>query len=206
MSLEVMALGAGAVVKTAPVVLKFLSKHFGADKYRGLREKSKVCFVMPSKSGKSYLVNHLDDTTYLSLDLDDLSSFVSKEEVDKLEELKKNNLSLYSLLYKDVVKNSLKEVKKQVLASGKKLLCVCSNYSLATYLFKPTSVYVALPSRSFRDSIRQGLNDEKQKKVFSDSVEDILQHLHKNKPVLVFNSYSELNNQMIQLLGIQNKI
>lgn len=205
MSLEFMALGA-VVVKSGPVLFKFFSKHFGKDKYRGLREKNKICFVMPSKSGKSYLVNHLDNALYLSLDLDDLSSFVKKEEVDRLEELKKSNESLYSLLYRDVVRNSLNEVKKQVKASNKKLLCVCSNYELATYLFKSTSVYVALPSRSFRQNIREGLNNEKDKKVFNDSVEDILQHLHKNKPVLVFNSYNELNNQMIQLLGIQNKI
>jgi hypothetical protein len=77
---------------------------------------------------------------------------------------------------------------------------------LASYLFKASSVYVGIPSKSFRVKIRQGLNTEKDRDVFNSSVEEILQHIHKNRPVLVFNSYEELNKQVIELLGIQNKI
>jgi hypothetical protein len=203
---ELVFLTAGAVVKGGWGLRKVLSKHFGSDAYRTLQEKEKVCFVLPSKSGKSYLVNHLDDTKYLSLDLDDLSSFVKKEEVEKLEELKTSNLSLYNLLYKDVVKNALEDIKKQIKQSKKKLLCVCKSHDLASYLFKASSVYVGIPSKSFRVKIRQGLNTEKDRDVFNSSVEEILQHIHKNRPVLVFNSYEELNKQVIELLGIQNKI
>jgi hypothetical protein len=195
---------AGVVLHSTPFVVKKISQLFGRDTKRSILERKKICIVSHTKSGKTTLVNNLDSNKYVVLDLDDLSSYVESDEVQKLQDLKQHNKSLYDLLYKDVVKGALTKVKKQL--GKKKLLCFCSSYELASYLFKESSVYCAIASQSFRNVIRDGLNTEKDRKDFNQSVEDLLQHLHKNRPIIVFNSYTELQCSVSKLLNINSKI
>jgi energy-coupling factor transporter ATP-binding protein EcfA2 len=194
----------GLVAHSTPFIFKKISQYLGKDTKRSITEKRKICIVSHTKSGKTTLVNNLDSNKYVLIDLDDLSSYVECDEVKKLEDLKQHNKSLYDLLYKDVVKGALAKVKKQL--GKKKLLCFCSSYELASYLFKESSVYCAIASQSFRNVIRDGLNTEKDRKDFNQSVEDLLQHLHKNRPIIVFNSYTELQGSVSKLLNINSKI
>lgn len=195
---------AGVVLHSAPFIIKKLSQVFGKDQKRSIVERKKICIVSHRKAGKTSLVNSLDSNKYVIIDLDDLSSYVECDEVRKLQELKDTNKSLYDLLYKDIVKASLTKVKKQL--GSKRLLCFCSDYELASYLFKESSVYCAIASNSFRNTIREGCESEQEKRAFNSSVEDLLQHLHKNKPLIVYNSYTELQGSICRLLNISNKI
>ena len=172
---------------------------------RHISQKQKVCIVGGRKSGKTSLSKNIEHPDYLILDLDDLSSYLSKDEVEKLESLK--DTSLYRPLYYEIVKNAYNKIKDiQLKSKGKKLLCFCGDFELARMLFKPESIYICLHSYKFLKSIIDGVNDKEEKESIRRSREILLQHLHKNVPVFIFDSFDHLQKTIEKEFNIQPKI
>lgn len=201
--METLALG--LFVHTSPWVIKKFNQLFGDDTRRPIYERKKICLCGHSKSGKTYLSQHLKSDKHLIVDLDDLTSYLEKDDVKKLQELKISNYSLYETLYRETVKNGISKLEKILKQSKKKLIAFCSDYDLAVYVFKSSSVFCMVASEDMRKEIRESLTSE-QVVSFNKSVEGLLMNLHRNRPVIVFSSYQELRSVLCSLLKIQNKI
>ena len=156
---------------------------------------------IPPGMGKTTLVSSLSSESTLLIDLDpELRASFSSEEQDKLSQSNSSNLG-NRLLY-----SKSREVLEQILEmvnstskSIKKILLVSSDYRLLKYI-KVSSISYFCPSRNLIAKVKiNGVPDS-----FESMRQDLIER--KSSKLVTYNSFEELQSQVIDLFGVGNRL